>query len=152
MFKSKPHIVLHLFCCGLAVIFLSCSGLNNSKSKKAQEAPARDIAAQNAKLSKFGFYYVDACLERKKGNLNESLKLFQECLNLEPDNAAVHYELATLLQLLGKHQEALTHARYCAQADPMNEWYQLILIDTYNSLKLYHQSVKVREKIGRAHV
>lgn len=96
---------------------------------------------------RFGYYYVDACSERKKGNLKEALKLYEECKKLDPKNAAVNYELATIYRLLGSNEVALENAKICAAADPKNEWYQLILIDCYNSLKLYYQAVKVREAL-----
>lgn len=99
----------------------------------------------DTRMATFGYYFVDACSERKKGNLNEAIKLFEQCKTLDPSNAAVYYELAGIYRLLGNYEIALENAKVCAASDKNNEWYQLILIDCYNSLKLYYQSVKVRE-------
>jgi len=120
------------------------------KSKKS-------LAQQNVDLEKgipadfvqvrFGYLYVNACSERAKGNLQEALKLFEECKNLESDNPAVRYELATIYKLLGNGEEALSNAKICADADPKNEWYQLLLVEVYNDNKMYGAAVKVRETL-----
>jgi tetratricopeptide (TPR) repeat protein len=96
---------------------------------------------------RFGNLYVTACSERSKGNLQEALKLFEECRKIEPDNPAVRYELATIYKLLGQNETALGHAKYCAEVDPKNEWYVLLLIDCYNTSKQYSQALKMRESL-----
>jgi len=93
--------------------------------------------------------YVDACAERMKGNLQEALKLFNECKNLDPANPAVKYELGTIYRLLGINDLAIENARACAAADPKNEWYQLLLVECYNSVKQYNQAIKIRESLIR---
>jgi len=95
------------------------------------------------------FLYVNGCTERMKGNLQEALKLFEQCKKIAPSNPAVHYELGTIYKLLGSNDLALSNAKFCAAADPKNEWYQLLLIDCYNASKQYGQSVKVREELVR---
>ena len=82
-----------------------------------------------------------------KGNLQDALKLFNDCQKINPTNAAVKYELGTLYKLLGVNDLALVNAKGCAEADAKNEWYQLLLVDCYNVLKQYNQAIKVRESL-----
>lgn len=147
LYKSNKHILYCLFVFGLFSLTISCKSSKTASAEKASSPNTRDAAALDASMVKFGFYYVDACSERKKGNLKEALKLYEECKKIDAQNAAVRYELATIYRLLGANEEALANAKFCASADPGNEWYQLILIDCYNSLKLYYQAVKVREAL-----
>lgn len=120
--------------------FISC------KSKKNSAATSSQVDASRKEVE-FGYNYVSGCMERMKGNLQEALKLFETCASINPTNAAVHYELGTIYKLLGKNQLALSHAKFCAEADKKNEWYQLLLIDCYNAQRQYNQSVKIREQL-----
>ncbi|MCE3259087.1 MAG: hypothetical protein K0S12_728 [Bacteroidetes bacterium] len=96
---------------------------------------------------RFGLMFVDGCAMRMKGNLEEALKLFNECNTLDPSNIPVKYELGFIYKLLGVNDKALMYAKICAAADPKNEYYQMLLIDCYNVLKMYNQSVKLRENL-----
>jgi tetratricopeptide (TPR) repeat protein len=140
--KSK-----YIFCCITVIIstvFISCKG------KKTAGATLPAIKGDNASPfdnTRFGFMYVNACLERKKGNLQEAAQLFEECKKINPSDPAVHYELGTVYKLLGSNDMALANAKFCAQVDYRNEWYQLLLVDCYNATKQYHQAIKIREML-----
>lgn len=96
-------------------------------------------------MARFGNLYVSGCSERIKGNLQEAVKIFEECKSIDPGNAAVHYELGTIYKLLGVNDQALANAKFCAEADNRNEWYQLLLVDCYNATRQYNQALKIRE-------
>jgi tetratricopeptide (TPR) repeat protein len=132
---------------GLLLILFSCKSKKEAKisDEKVRETIDQKIEAYNQIL--FAGKYVDGCSARMKGNLEEAKKLFSECKRINPNNNAVKYELATVYKILGVNDQALLNARACAQAEPKNEWYQLLLIACYNQLKQYNQSVKVREAL-----
>lgn len=92
-----------------------------------------------------GNLYVTACGERAKGNMREALKLFNECLTVEPQNAAVHYEMGTIQKMMGNNEMAMQNARIAAEAEPKNEWYQLLYIDCLNDNRQFSQAAKIRE-------
>lgn len=144
MFKFK-HIFYSLFIIGFLTILVSC------KSKKeAAVSPAvkgNDVPSADLDYARMGYIFVNACLERKKGNLQEALKQFEECRRIEPNDPAVRYELGMIYKLLGSNEQALSHAKFAADTDPKNEWYQLLVIDCYNATKQYSQAIKVREAL-----
>lgn len=122
------------------------------KSKKGiaasdKEADAGQRISNASDQVRFGNFYVDGCAARMKGNLEEALRLFNECKKIDPTSAPVKYELATIYKLLGVNDQALLNAKAAAAADPKNEWYQLLLIDCYNVNKQYSQSIKLRENL-----
>jgi len=47
---------------------------------------------------------------------------FGDLLDLAPGDAAVHDSYALLLSMIGRHREALEHARRAFELDPLNEW------------------------------
>jgi len=136
-----------------SLLFALIFSLSNCKGKRVSQKTVEVHDPKNKNVSDgaqeliFGLKYIDACSARMKGNVNEALKLFNECLRLNPNNIAVKYELATVNKLLGVNDLALAYAKECAAADPKNEWYQLILVDCYRTLKQYPNSVKVQENL-----
>lgn len=126
--------------------------LSACKSKKSVVAQdPKSIQGVNTGNSlnyvRFGGMYVDGCVQRMKGNLNEALQLFNECAKIDPASLPVRYELGTIYKLLGANDKALENARLCANGDPKNEWYQLLLIACYHSTKQFAQSAKVYETL-----
>jgi tetratricopeptide (TPR) repeat protein len=147
LFRAKEHILYGLVLTCFLTIVISCKSKKEGTATKSPVVKGNKAPGDEFNYTLMGYKYVSACLERKKGNLQEALKLFEECKKIEPKDAAVHYELGTIYKLLGSNDQALINARFCADADPKNEWYQLLLIDCYNSTKQYSQAVKIRETL-----
>ena len=147
MFRVKEHIFLFLVAAGFLTILTSCKGKKETSAAKNQPVKQTETSSEELDYARMGYVFVEACLQRKKGNLQEALKLFEECKKIEPKDAAVHYELGMVYKLLGSNDQALANAKFCAEADPQNEWYQLLLIDCYNANKQYEQAVKIREAL-----
>jgi tetratricopeptide (TPR) repeat protein len=126
--------------------------LNACKSKKAtsvsdpKASHSLNTGNSNGQV-RFAGLYVDGCVQRMKGNLNEALQLFNECVKIDPTSLPVCYELGTIYKLLGANDKALENAKLCANGDQKNEWYQLLLIACYHSTKQFAQSVKVYENL-----
>jgi tetratricopeptide (TPR) repeat protein len=130
------------------VLISSVVAFTNCKSRQASVVKDAKVGGDGgAAENEFARKYISACTARMKGNVNEALKLFNECLNLNPGSNAVKYELAMVNKLLGVNDKALSFAKECAAAEPKNEWYQLMLADCYRTLKQYNNSVKVQENL-----
>lgn len=147
MFKRHTHILLGLLLAGALAGLSSCKSKKESTSVKSPAVKGNVVRKDKIDHISLGYLYVEACLQRKKGNLQEALKLFGECRNLSPKDPAVHYEMGMIYKLLGANEQALAYAKFSADADPENEWYQLLLIDCYNSAGQPAQAVKVREAL-----
>lgn len=126
---------------------MACKTKKESVSVKNPAIKGDDVPGTELSYAKMGYLYVEACLQRKKGNLQEALRMFEECRKIEPKDPAIFYELATLYKLLGSNEQALAYAKFSADAKPTNEWFQLLLIDCYRATKQYSQAVKVRESL-----
>lgn len=92
---------------------------------------------------------MNGCSERMKGNLKEALAQFTVCKDLQPQNPAVYYELSMLHRISGLNDLALEEAKFCANANPKNEWYQLLLIECYQTLHKNTEMIKVRENLTK---
>ncbi|MDO9000534.1 MAG: tetratricopeptide repeat protein [Bacteroidota bacterium] len=142
MFKLLKHIFFVITASALVGSFLSC------KSKKeAQKDVVKGSAQQNE--IKFTSMFIDGCaaLQPYKQNLDEALRLFLECKKIDPNSAPLKYELAKTYKLKGAYNLAIQYAKGCAEGNPKNEWYQLLLIECYASVKDFNQSIKLREQL-----
>jgi tetratricopeptide (TPR) repeat protein len=131
LFKKTINILL-LF----GALFFSCKSRKESVSTKS-----------TIEEIEFAKDFVDGCALRMKGNFEEAKALFVKCNQIDPNSAPVKYELAMVYKLLGVNDQAVHYARAAAQADPKNEWYQLLLIELYNGMRQYNQSVKILESL-----
>ncbi len=127
-------------------MFASC------KTKKASGIETVPIRPDKSDLSSlneiyFGSLFIDGCAARMKGNVEEALKIFNKCLQINPSSTPVKYELAMINKVMGVNDLALYYAKECAQAEPKNIWYQLLLADCYRTLHQYQNSVKVQENL-----
>lgn len=129
--------------------FAACKSKQPRSANGPVAAGRPPMSPETLRQLRLDSIYVDACALRMKGNLQESLKLFLTCKQIDPHNPAVSYELGKIYKMLGVNDLALANAKQCAAADPKNEWYQLLLIDCYNGMRQYVQALKVREVLVR---
>jgi tetratricopeptide (TPR) repeat protein len=142
--KVLKYLLIAIVAAALVFVLFSC---RSRKAVKETETHPVQAAKPVFNSVRFAQLYVDGCAERMKNNLQQALKLFEECALLDPTSAPVKYELGTIYKMLGDNEKAIENAKFCAAADPKNEWYQLLLIHSYTSAKQYHQALKVREAL-----
>ena len=92
--------------------------------------------------------YLDALKERSLGNIYESAKLLRACLDMDPDNHAVLYDLALTYRVQGKAAEALPLVEQAAELDPTNIWYLSLLAENYLDLGQIENAEKTYERIA----
>lgn len=105
------------------------------------EALWRDTITKNPQS--YMAYSNMAVLFASKGQIDESLDLFQKALEIEPDDGDVHYDYAITLKQKGRIDEAISHYRKAARLEPERR------AEIYNSLGVaLRQKRKLSEAIG----
>jgi tetratricopeptide (TPR) repeat protein len=100
--------------------------------------------------TKFQQVFFQAQLEKAKGNKVKAHELFEQCLGVDPRNAAVHYEVGKYeLNELNNATEALAHAKMCVEGDAQNAWYQQLLGQSYAALSKYEAAIKAYREVVR---
>jgi tetratricopeptide (TPR) repeat protein len=143
--KLLKYLAIIVVAAVLVFILFSCRSGKPVSTREPEPVASNTEKEFNA--VKFAQLYVDGCAERMKGNLQQALKLFDECARLDPSSVPVRYELGTIYKMLGDNERAIENARICAAADPQNEWYQLLLIHSYTANKQYPQALRIRESL-----
>lgn len=84
--------------------------------------------------------FVDAVKERLNENYDLAEEMLHRVIVREPSHDAAHYELAILLVMKGRMQEALQEAETAASYNPENPWYKVMLGDLYNQSGQFRQA------------
>ncbi len=108
----------------ISTVFLVLLVLCSCKTKEKSTASSSDLKSEV--VMELNRRFVDACKEKIKGNLELAVNGYNDCLTLDPNNYASHYELASLYNSQGRSELALSHAKAAALGDPHNEWYLLL--------------------------
>ena len=75
--------------------------------------------------------YDQADKLKDEGKIDESAAKLKEALTADPNYALAHSALAVVLQKLGKHEEAIDHARRACELEPNDPFSFTALSVTY---------------------
>jgi tetratricopeptide (TPR) repeat protein len=121
------------------------SSCKTSKAKTSSKNTSENVIKKDD--TKFAGFFIDGCKERMKGNIEIAENLFKECLKIDPNSAAVKYELGNIYRYKGLKENAIKYAKECATADPKNQWYQMLFIECLQDNGQYMQAADVYQKL-----
>ena len=105
----------------------------------ASDADSRD--------SRFEYFFYEAINQGRRQNYAEAFDLLQYCLTLNPESAAVKYELAQYYILLGDRVRPGVLMREATESEPENYWYWQLLGNYYASVHQYQSAIEIYEKM-----
>ncbi len=123
-----------------SVIFISfCLFLNVSSygQKRTQPGSNEDFLYVFTEATKL-FLFED---------YSRALGLFNECLKIEPKNAAVHYQLAQIYIKAGDINSARNYSRSAHLLDPANTWYAMQLGSIYQAGRMEDSAILVYKSL-----
>lgn len=104
---------------------------------------AQETVSGLGQFSKNRENYYEATKQKILGNTDKAIELYEKCIEIDPDDAASMYELASLYSDKGKTDDAAPYAIKAAQLDPANKWYKILLVQVYQSQGKYAEAAKV---------
>ena len=116
----------------LGFLLVSISGLSF-----AQQEPDEIALANN----KFQLSYYEALKQKGIENYDKAIQSLENCLDIEPNNAAVFNELGRNYFLLKKYNQAYEAYQKAAQIEPQNRWYWHGMYDVSYQTKNYPQAI-----------
>ena len=126
----------------LVSFLLSFSGFSqNSKgNRKHKELTERQRYAEADLFSK-------GLIAKEIGNLQEALELFEQALDINPDDAVAHYEAARILAALGRVDESLVEAKKATALNSDNIWFKAYYAKVSRINENYDEYVKAYEEL-----
>lgn len=157
MRATLKHILLFS---GLALGALSCKTTGTTtayanpgdKKDKPQTATGQSVpkVVPTEELEQQAIF-IDASREKMLGNYSEAIKLYEQCLNMNPNNAAAHYEIAGIFSDKNQAGLALAHAKAAATTDPKNAWYQMLYAHVLQQNYKYADAATVLQKLNKVY-
>jgi tetratricopeptide (TPR) repeat protein len=123
----------------LTIVLLNSCKIHHSTAKTL---PPADVSVEDLKRR-----FVDACKEKIKGNMELAVTGFSDCLHIDPNNAASHYELAGIYNLQERNDLALIHSKAAADLDPSNEWYLYLYAQILQEMHKSSEAADVFHKL-----
>lgn len=95
----------------------------------------------------FSETYLDACKHRLLGNPEEALSLYRKCLDIDPKNDAVYYDIGQLYRDQSNVEGARYHFELASELNPSNKWYLLDLAKAQSQLGQLKSANNTYEKL-----
>lgn len=87
---------------------------------------------------------------KTRGQVNESIAKFEECLLIKQDDDAVYYALSELYLMKNNQVKSAEYIQQAAKLDPKNIWYTQELAYMYFERGNFEESVKSFEKLVKS--
>ncbi len=91
--------------------------------------------------------FIDANKEKAIGNYQEAIRLFTQCLEVNPADDASMFELSKLYMLQGNADQALAYARSAVEVDDSNVYYLLFYAGLLQSVEKYEDASRLYERV-----
>ena len=91
--------------------------------------------------------FIEGTKLKMFGNLPDAANLLTGCTEVNPYDAAAHYQLGEIYSMVDDRKNALRYARLAARYNPGNEWYNMQLANFYVSEKLIDSAIMVYRQI-----
>ncbi len=137
------YIYIVLFIIAFAVTGCKTSekgGSSKSKNEKNQNASAQSNADNSA-------VFIDANNQKMLGNYTEAAKLYEKCLEINPNDDASLYELSKINLMENNTEEALIQIQRAAEIDPYNNYYLVLYASVLQSFEKFGEAVKVYKQL-----
>lgn len=143
--KPMKYIYLLIF---ILPLFFSCGTLNQKKQRADKAVSELKAPLTYEQRRKFDYYFLEAVRMKQKGEYDAAFKLYEHCLDIYPQSAAVLYEISQFYMFLGleaKGEEALKQA---SRSDEGNFWYKQTLASYYQSKQNWLKAISVYEDMA----
>ena len=124
--------------------------------KEGSEETSGDVAENSPEISQ-AIWQITSHTERQRkyreavelnnsGNYEEAVKIKQELIEQEPENARYYNSLGISLHELKRYEEALEAKKRAVELEPENARYKNSLGTTLHEMKYYNEALEAKEK------
>jgi len=129
----------------IVLTLFSCTTSKQIKNRNTKQNVTQQDKRQEADI------FINAIKERELGNIEKSLELFNKAIQTDPEDPAVFYEKARLLQAMGRNDDALTSVKKAIALDNGNKWYKVLYAKISKAAGNYDDYVSTYEELVKAY-
>lgn len=139
---KQQLIISYIF----VVLGIGLSTTSCGTHKAAQVQPVSQLT--EADYRRHDYYFFEATRQREAGNHADALALYEHCLSINPQSAAVMYELAQYYAFLQQPERSRILLEKAVELQPDNFWYRQTLGAYYRSIKEMDKAIAVYEEMS----
>jgi len=122
------------------------SSVNSKPSARPEGTLSSERTVNNNKAT-YDHFFLDAMVQRQKGNNDAAFDLLRHCLQLRPDAPEAHYYIAQYYAGLKNDSLSQLHIQRAAELNPDNETYMETLAQIYIRQQKYSEAIAVVERL-----
>lgn len=143
--KPMKYIYLLIF---ILPLFFSCGTLNQKKQRADKAVSELKAPLTYEQRRKFDYYFLEAVRMKQKGEYDAAFKLYEHCLDIYPQSAAVLYEISQFYMFLGQEAKGEEALKQASRSDEGNFWYKQTLASYYQSKQNWLKAISVYEDMA----
>jgi len=143
---NKYYLIVFIL---LSFILFSCSTnkmVGNNKEKSIAKSEKKDSISEEKRIE-FEFMYIEGLKQKMIGNSDNAVQYFNSCLEIDPNSAAVLYEIANIHTQKGDFSSAKALLEKAIQINSENKWYKLLLAQIYQNNKQYVEASSIYREL-----
>ena len=134
----KTIYLLRSIWLGCALLLIATSSTLAQKNKASRE---------ERKVREATYYFTEGVKYDILEDYEKALALFEKSLESDPDNAAAHYKIASILSRQGILDDALSHANQAIELNPDNKYYYLTKAEILTQQSNFEGAAQVYETL-----
>lgn len=127
----------------MAMSILSCGTAKSGKT--AESSPVYQLSEEES--LKYNSYFMEAMVQRQKGNNDAAFDLLRHCVDINPHAAEAYYFLAQYYGALKNSEKSLGYFKQAAVLNPTNETYMETLAQVYIRQQDFQGAIDVVERL-----
>lgn len=139
LLKKLLHIPLLTALLFGVTLFFSCGPKKQIQSTNAEGDITRET------VEEFNTYFIDANTHFINRDFETALRLFNKCIEINPNEAAPHYQISRILVAQKKLNDASIHAAKAVELGPANIYYSLWYAQLLRKNSKYQEAIQVLE-------
>lgn len=97
----------------------------------------------------FEYLFIEGLKQKTLGNLDDAIKLFSRCLEIDSHSSATLYEMANIHVSKGDYQSSMFLLEKAVSINPDNQYYKLLLVKVYQQNKLFEKAADEYGELAR---
>ena len=133
----------------LLFIFDSCKTPQQTVKPVVPEEESQNLSLlTDDQKQQFQYLFIEGIKQRTLGNVDEAIKIFSRCLEMDPASSTSLYEIANIHLVRGDFQSAMMMLEKAVSLNPQNRYYQILLAKIYQQNKLYEKAANTFEVLA----
>lgn len=129
------------------LLFLLCIVLVGSINAEAAEKETEKSSVSQADKRKFDYLFLEALMQREKGNNAAAYDLLRHCIEINPESAEAYYYLAQYYIWLKDSDKGMACFKRAAELSPDNPTYLETLAQSYVTRGEYAEATSTLETL-----